>query len=204
MSSSQRAFLFESLEGKQPRNARKTHLRLLYDVLHLSLQRGDFARARRAWGILIRCKEIDWKAMWKTGLLLVDEFHDVGPEGNSKKLEFLSTMMLQCPDARQAIFQELVIRYISAGQYRKALDELELYLPSQPYESNPALHVYAGLICLYLAQPQQGIPMFIYTCWNNIVLRDAQGYFEKAKAIDSENLVATAWLEQVSISSATN
>ena len=31
------------------------------------------------------------------------------------------------------------------------------YLPSYPYQDNPVLHVYAGLIALYLAQPASDI-----------------------------------------------
>lgn len=57
-----------------------------------------------------------------------------------------------------------------SGRYREAQDELELcvyvfwfvndvsddegsYLPSFPYSDNPVLHIYAGLISLYTAQP---------------------------------------------------
>lgn len=98
MTSEQKTFLFDLLGAKRPRTSRKIHIRLLYDVLQLSIQRDDYARARRAWSILIRCKEIDWKAMWKTGVLLVDEFHLEDSASNSRKLDYLSTMMLQYPE----------------------------------------------------------------------------------------------------------
>ena len=74
--------------------------------------------------------------------------------------------------------------------YRRAMEELDLYvtglsctrmpsvltklssryLPSYPYQDNPVLHIYAGLIALYLAQPPGEISEettcgpFIHSC----------------------------------------
>lgn len=74
-------------------------------------------------------------------------------------------------EKRESIFQELILRLIVFGNHREALDELELYvsfqipfasacwniihryLPSFPFQDNPVLHVYAGMISLYLSQP---------------------------------------------------
>jgi len=152
MSADDHDFLFSPLNPKPPNSARKVHIRRLYDVFQLCLHRNDFPRARRAWTILARCKEVDWKMMWTTGVLLLGE--NSGTQPNEKSVEFLSTMLRQYPDERENILLELVLRLIHSEMYRKALDELELYLPSLPYQDNPVLHVYAGLISLYLAQPQ--------------------------------------------------
>ncbi|KAI0796879.1 hypothetical protein C8Q75DRAFT_802551 [Abortiporus biennis] len=54
---------------------------------------------------------------------------------------------------KESILLELVLQLIYAKQYRKALDELQLYLSSPPFDDNATLHVYAGLVSLYLAQP---------------------------------------------------
>lgn len=86
-------FIFASLDSKAPNTARKVHLRRLYDIFQVCVQRQDYARARRAWAVLARCKEFDWMPMWTTGLLLL--------RGSSpseiplEKVEFLRTMMLQ-------------------------------------------------------------------------------------------------------------
>ena len=56
------------------------------------------------------------------------------------------------------ILRELVLRLIYAGKHRRALDELDLYLPLFPFHDNPVMHVYAGLLALYLAQPLQATP----------------------------------------------
>ena len=90
-------FLFASLGDKKPTTARRVHIRRLYDLLQLCLQRHDLPRARRAWAILARCKEVDWKTMWTTGVhLLGDDTHS--PETSTPRLEFLRTVMLQYPE----------------------------------------------------------------------------------------------------------
>jgi hypothetical protein len=91
---SEHTFLFASLEDKKPITARKIHIRRLYDLLQLCLQRNDIPRAKRAWAILARCKEVDWKTMWTTGVhLLGDDTNS--PEASQSRLEFLRAMMLQ-------------------------------------------------------------------------------------------------------------
>lgn len=96
MSADDHDFLFSPLNPKPPNSARKVHIRRLYDVFQLCLHRNDFPRARRAWTILARCKEVDWKMMWTTGVLLLGE--NSGTQPNEKSVEFLSTMLRQYPD----------------------------------------------------------------------------------------------------------
>jgi hypothetical protein len=91
------SFVFASLDSKRPASARKVHIRRLHDILQLSLQRNDMRRARAAWAILIRCREIDWKEMWTTGLLLLGEDTN-GLREKPEQLEFLRAMMLQFPE----------------------------------------------------------------------------------------------------------
>lgn len=66
------------------------------------------------------------------------------------------------------------------------------YLPSPPYQDNPVLHLYAGLTYLYLAQPAEARARHT----NTRTLRDAEHYFERAKSLDPDNVVAAAWLEK--------
>ncbi|KAI0082413.1 hypothetical protein K474DRAFT_1585545 [Panus rudis PR-1116 ss-1] len=187
--------LFDFPGSKGPRTARKLHLRKLYDLLELCILRNDQARARRVWAILVRCKEINWRIMWKMGVVLLGRsLDDEGEETQSYRTQYLSAMMQQNPDDREAILQELVLRLIQSGQHRKALDELELYLPSPPYEDNPALHCYAGLLSLYLAQPQDTNLL----SWNEGLIRNGHAFFEKAQNLDSECPFSEAWLEKVS------
>lgn len=89
-------FLFSSLDSKQPSTARKVHIRRLYDILQLSIQRHQFQRAKRVWAILVHCKEIDWKGLWHVGLHILSE--DTTNEDEHIAVEYLRSMMLQCPD----------------------------------------------------------------------------------------------------------
>ncbi|KAK0499838.1 hypothetical protein EDD18DRAFT_1152842 [Armillaria luteobubalina] len=187
-------FLFHSLDVGPRLSARKLHICRLYDVLELSLLRNEFARARKAWAILARCKEIHWTTMWTTAVRVLGDETFNGHD-SSKKIAFLHEMMLQVPDKRETILKEIVLRNIMAGQFRKALDELELYLPSFPYQDDPVLHNYAGLLSLYLSQsPISGVDDDVS---NHSLLRSAQVHFRGAKALDSDNVIAAHFLSHV-------
>ncbi|KAH9179757.1 hypothetical protein EDB89DRAFT_1923042, partial [Lactarius sanguifluus] len=122
------SFLFNSFDWKAPSTARKVHIRRLLDILHLSIQRRDLPRARKAFGLLSRCEEIEWAAIWKLSLLLLaDELPTPGDAPRTaKQIDFLRVMMLQHPEEREALVQELVLSLVIAGRERDALDELEL------------------------------------------------------------------------------
>lgn len=98
MSPDRHSFLFAFPDAKHPVSARKVHIRRLYDILELCIHRGDFTRAMKAWSILVRCKEVNWKVMWRTGALLVGRQEDQ-EQAARDRLEYLTTMMLQFPEA---------------------------------------------------------------------------------------------------------
>ena len=101
-------FLFASPDRRAPSSsARRVHLRRLYDILHLSIQRGDLPLARRAFGLLARCEDVEWPDIWKFGLVLLApnpaaEDEDAptpgGDVGTQKHIEFLQVMMLRHPE----------------------------------------------------------------------------------------------------------
>ncbi|KAG8218677.1 hypothetical protein J3R82DRAFT_4344 [Butyriboletus roseoflavus] len=119
-------FLFSPPKDILPLTSRRVHLRRLYDVLHLSIQRGDLHRARRAWAILARCKEIDWRTSWMLAIGLLNRSGH-RTESNQTKIDYLRTTMLHSPEDRESILCELVHLYVVAGRHREALDELELF-----------------------------------------------------------------------------
>lgn len=87
-------FLFASLDSKPPRTAREVHIRRLYDILQLCIQRNDMPRAKRAWAILVRCKEFRWEKHWTTGLCILNE-NGVSTENMPQRIEYLRAMMLR-------------------------------------------------------------------------------------------------------------
>ncbi|KAH9077234.1 hypothetical protein EDB83DRAFT_2540624 [Lactarius deliciosus] len=189
------SFLFNSFDWKAPSTARKVHIRRLLDILHLSIQRRDLPRARKAFGLLVRCEEIEWAAIWKLSLLLLaDELPTSGDAPRTaRQIDFLRVMMLQRPEEREALVQELVLSLVIAGRERDALDELELYLPSLPYQENPVLHTYAGLLCLRLAT-RAGQK---HDNAKPTLLREARQHLERAQALDPEGVVAQAFIHKV-------
>ncbi|KAH7911570.1 hypothetical protein BJ138DRAFT_1113116 [Hygrophoropsis aurantiaca] len=198
MNQANHQFLF-SLNDKKSLTTRQIHIRRLNDVLHLSLHRGDIPRAKRAWAILARCKEVDWKTMWITGVHLVEPIQESSnTQTSAEKIEYLRTMMLQCPEQQERILSELVYHYILSENYKEALDELEFYLPSFPYHDNPVLHIYAGLLSIYMAQPAaHHAHSDLENGFDDIMLSRAQIFLERAKALDADNTVANAFLSEL-------
>ncbi|KIJ70146.1 hypothetical protein HYDPIDRAFT_77876 [Hydnomerulius pinastri MD-312] len=191
-------FLFSPPEDRPPFTSRRVHLRRLYDVLQLSLQRGDTQRARRAWAILARCKEVSWKTSWTLSIGLLDHYGD-RTESNPTKVDYLRTMMLQFLEERERILSELVHLYILAGRHKEALDELEFSLPSFPYRDNSVLHIYAGICSVFAAQPSSDN----FGSTDNMqsvdpdMLDRAQIFFERAKSLDPENIIVDSLLNMV-------
>ncbi|KAF9006543.1 hypothetical protein BDQ17DRAFT_289703 [Cyathus striatus] len=191
--SSDHTFLFASLDSKYPLSTRKIHIRRLYDILQLSIQRHDLPRAKRAWAILVRCTEIPSSLMCTTGLCLLNDSFCFDTSNSSRTIQYLRMIMLQHEDQKEYILQEIVFQLILSERYREGLDELELYLPSFPYQDNPILHLYAGMICLFLSQPEQKEARG----HDATLLREAQARIEHAKILDPNNIVAQGLLAKV-------
>lgn len=79
-------------------SSRKAHILRLNDLLHVSIERGDMARARRAWSILARCKEYDWKRDWRTPLLLLKGDMSTSASKYERELSFLKKTMRHHPE----------------------------------------------------------------------------------------------------------
>ncbi|KIJ56939.1 hypothetical protein M422DRAFT_23077 [Sphaerobolus stellatus SS14] len=189
-------FLFDSLGSKTPLSERKVHIRRLADILQICLHKKDWSRARKAWTILARCPEYDWKSLWQTGLLLVasDKEH-VENAGDAKRLEYLRVMMLRSPvEERVIILQELILWFIKAGRQQEGLDELELYLPSFPYNEVPALHIYAGFLCLWLARSAKGTSTTTQAQFNLNELHKCKTHLRRASELDPEHPVTKGLL----------
>ncbi|VDB88533.1 unnamed protein product [Peniophora sp. CBMAI 1063] len=149
----------------------------------LSVNSGNYDRARKAYAILVRCREVKWAKLWRLGMFLLSKCGD-----ERRDVEYLRAMLLQHPDEAEAIMQELVLTLTANDRERDAMDELELYLPSFPYHDNAALHLYAGMISLHLAQGEHTI--------DKAKIRSAQGYLERAKQLQPEGEIAQAWLDK--------
>ncbi|KAF9247389.1 hypothetical protein BU15DRAFT_70201 [Melanogaster broomeanus] len=195
MDTNNHTFLFSPPDDQPPLTSRRVHLRRLYDVLQLSMQRGDMERARRAWAILARCKEVSWKTSWTLSIGLLDRYGH-RTESSPAKIDYLRTMMLQFPEDKEQILSELVHLYILAGRHKEALDELEFSLPSFPYRDNAVLHIYAGICSVFTAQSFTGGFEGEHEIQrvDTETLDRAQIFFERAKSLDPDNIVVDSLL----------
>ncbi|CAD6574091.1 MAG: hypothetical protein TREMPRED_001005 [Tremellales sp. Tagirdzhanova-0007] len=151
---------------------RKIYIQKLTDLLHICLLRNETERARRAWGILIRCREVDWKSRWYWGLELLSAVS----RGDETQTTVLPSTSRSQPDDverwlkglrikareedRPSLLHAFVLHQIKQKNFRAALEELETYLPSYPYLLSGSLHTYAGMLAFYLAQPMSArVPM---------------------------------------------
>lgn len=129
-------FLFDSFDSKNPQTTRKKHLRTLYDLLHVCILREDWARASRAWSILIRCPDFDTSRLWRIGLLLILRTQSEPSNADSNhQIEFLKATMLAAPENKTTILTELILLFIGMRRFEEALEELELQVIHKKYSN---------------------------------------------------------------------
>lgn len=91
-------FLF-SLPGlENVDTARKETIRRVYDVCLYSLLLGDVENTKKAFGVLLRCKEFKWKDLWSLAVYMLNP-HDPDRDNAfflSQVLQ-LRSLMLQDP-----------------------------------------------------------------------------------------------------------
>ncbi|KAL7270993.1 hypothetical protein RUND412_006280 [Rhizina undulata] len=80
---------------KKPFSLRAKHQAVLSTILYKSLLTSDFDRASRAFGLLLRGKDMDLRGVWEIGLeILLKRDRE---EGRDKAVEFLKRMVLFFP-----------------------------------------------------------------------------------------------------------
>ncbi|CAE6513063.1 unnamed protein product [Rhizoctonia solani] len=189
-------------------SSRKQHIRFTYDLLHVCLQRGDLVRARRAWSILVKCSEIDWRTLWAVGLALIPGRDETeGRRATREHVNYLKRVRLQIPHLQETLLKETILVLIDLGEYQEALDELDLYIVTMPFDQNPVLHLYAGMLWLFTAQPRVGTlsdstpeelaesGSLNTSNWNASRVAASKRHFRRAIALDPGNEFARGWLD---------
>ena len=138
-------FLFSLLGLRGADSARKVTIRRVYDVCMHSLFLGDVERSRKAFGILRRCKEFDWKASWALAIYMLNA-HDPDRDDTFflSQVQQLRLLMLQDPTRvsdvlsfpaqsqripqREELLNEVLQVLVQNGRYTEALDEIELFV----------------------------------------------------------------------------
>ena len=145
-------FLFSLAGLRSADSARKVTIRRVYDVCMRSLCLGEVERAKKAFGILLRCREFDWKDSWSLAIYMLNA-HD--PEREDafflSQVEQLRSLMLQDPTRvgyslsarartelipqREELLNEVLQVLIQNGRYTEALDEIELCVALNLYDA---------------------------------------------------------------------
>ncbi|KAG8716248.1 hypothetical protein FRC08_009701 [Ceratobasidium sp. 394] len=193
-------------------SSRKQHIRFTYDLLHVCLQRGDLARARRAWSILVKCPEIDLRTIWQVGLALIPregEENEKKGRATREHVGYLKRVRLQIPDMQETLLKETVLALIDMGEYQEALDELDLYIVTMPFDQNTVLHIYAGMLWLYTAQPRREHEesedetpeddrgSIDTRGWDVARIASSKRHFRRALALDPDNTFARGFLDRL-------
>ncbi|EJT47896.1 hypothetical protein A1Q2_02495 [Trichosporon asahii var. asahii CBS 8904] len=124
---------------RQPTSVRGAYLQNLVDCVHICILRGLYDKARRAWAILVRCPDIDWKQRWGWGLFLLtrdaegrqpttEGGESLSRRGQDSATDYLTKLRLQKP----AVLEELAQHLVYTGRYEPALNELETFWLAQP------------------------------------------------------------------------
>ena len=170
-------FLFSLLNLRGADSARKITIRRVYDVCMHSLCLGDVDRARKAFGILLRCKEFDWKASWSLAIYMLNAYD---PERDNAfflgQVEQLRSLMLQDPTRvsypllarirtqlipqREELLNEVLQVLVQNGRYAEALDEIELCVAFAIYGAHPS-HLFSSKIPSVIPIPGQSCPSHI-------------------------------------------
>jgi len=198
---------------------RKAHLRRLFDVLNLCLERNDRVRAQRAWAVLVRCPEVDLRELWTLGLRLMGPSDGWDMYGGSEaRRRYLREMQGFHLKQSAAILLEYVFQLLAEGRQTDAFAELELYLQSLPYSTDAALHEYAGMLSVSMAtRPTSaaghqrlddedslieishghGLEHFLASVRGSPNVDRAVAYFEKALQLDPAAPAARGYLSMI-------
>jgi len=172
-------------------------IRRVYDVCMYSLYSGDFERASKAFGLLLRCKEFKWKDFWSLAVYMLNP-HD--PDRDDAfflgQVEHLRLLMAQDPTRRQELLNEVLQVLVQNGRYTEALDEIELYLPLFLYQDNLILYTYIGLIRLYMSQDPDSRKENESP---DALLEEAKTYLNRVIEIDPGNHTVHMFLDMIAL-----
>lgn len=93
-------------------STQKEHFRRLYDVWHLCVARGDLVRARRAYALLVRCREFDWATNWRSGIDMVQLPEERDNPASQAVAGMSSSSSLLADDDLERRRVDLQVRYL--------------------------------------------------------------------------------------------
>ncbi|KZS97883.1 hypothetical protein SISNIDRAFT_199417 [Sistotremastrum niveocremeum HHB9708] len=81
---------------------------------------------------------------------------DAHISGEENRLAFLKEVRSRNGEDVEAILREVLFQLIKLKKSKDALGELELFLPSSPFQENAVMHIYASVLSLANSQQSNG------------------------------------------------
>lgn len=149
---------------------REKHLRRIYDLLMLSISRGDSKRAYRSLRVLLHAYEWSSVELWRhalqvTTMVAADEAERiVGIRTeedrilNEKKIaQKRLTFMRQVNKTRSSALQvdlllEMIPEMLMLGLEEQAMEEIDLLITTYPFRLEPLLHLYSAMLYLIVSE----------------------------------------------------
>ncbi|GAC94073.1 hypothetical protein PHSY_001642 [Pseudozyma hubeiensis SY62] len=131
---------------------RRKHLRRCYDLLHLSIQRGEWAVAGKFLKALMAAHEWTDDSLWRIALLILSHSAHDEAEGERGKIAYLQQLDLEssAPFKATATTPNLIRAYIASNRLNDAIELLEQRVNVHPYKAQPELHTMLGMLYLFI------------------------------------------------------
>ncbi|KAG0262114.1 hypothetical protein BG011_000311 [Mortierella polycephala] len=123
-------------------HSRRLHLELTGQLLRRTLARRDYKRAYRLYCILISSREISEDLVWKIGAELLRQKKEYEP----LCVRFLQQVFAKATYCRESILLETTLYQLRCGKIEEAQRTLDPHLDMSPYDRNPLLQGYAGVV----------------------------------------------------------
>ncbi|EPY49328.1 RNA polymerase I transcription factor subunit Rrn11 [Schizosaccharomyces cryophilus OY26] len=133
------------------------HIDALCTLMHLCLLREDYHRAFHAFSLLLRSKGVDICKLWNIGLEILNQ---IKPDASTEYLERLIARFPANPNKNRTqrsltseqFFPAYILLLIQRQEYQRAMNALNEYMLSPPFNQNKALYEYSGMLCFELAK----------------------------------------------------
>ncbi|KAF9180695.1 hypothetical protein BGZ51_006044 [Haplosporangium sp. Z 767] len=123
-------------------HSRRLHLELTGQLLRRTLARRDYKRAYKLYCILISSREVSEDLVWKIGAELLRQKKEYEP----LCMRFLQQVFAKATYCRESILLETTLYQLRCGKVEEAQKTLDPHLDMPPYDRNPLLQGYAGVV----------------------------------------------------------
>lgn len=149
---------------------REKHLRHIYDLLMLSISRGDARRAYRSLRVLLHAHEWSAVELWRHALQVTTmvaaenaerqmEMHSeedrvlIERRIAKKRLEFMRQINRSRASALQVdLLLEMIPEMLMLGLEEQAMEEIDLLITTYPFRLEPLLHLYSAMLYLIVSE----------------------------------------------------